>query len=177
MTRPQVSVFVGVSLDGFLARRDGTLDFLDGYGNSDHGYQAFFDAVDTVAMGRGTYDFLQGVVAGGIAWPMTGRRCLVLTHRPVDGRHGERAFAGEPPELLEMLAAEGARHVYIDGGVVIRSFLARDLVDRMVVSVVPELIGEGLPLFGGVRLEGKLELESSEAYPDGLVQLRYRRRS
>src|SRR4030095_7488091 len=102
MTRPQTSVFVGVSLDGFLARRDGSIDWLKPYEGMDHGYVEFFATVDALVVGRNTYDFVRSLVAGGLPWPYEGRRCLVMTHRPIDGGHGEQAFSGEPEEALAL---------------------------------------------------------------------------
>jgi dihydrofolate reductase len=173
-SRPRTSTFVGVSLDGFLARLDGTIDWLDPFAGVEHGYSAFIATVDTLVVGRKTYDFVLQMVASGLPWPYEGKRCVVMTHRPVDGRHQERASASEPGPLLDELGAEGARHVYVDGGVVIRSFLAQGLLDQLTVSVVPCLIGEGLPLFGGVKLECGLTLEHATSYSNGLVQMRYR---
>jgi dihydrofolate reductase len=174
MTRPRISAFVGVSLDGFLARRDGDVEWLKPYEQIDHGYQAFLESVDTLVVGRRTYDFVLSMLAAGLPWPYAGKSCVVMTHRPVDGLHGERAFAGEPLRLVQMLEPEGARHLYVDGGVVIREFLAQGLLDQLVVTVVPTLIGEGVPLFGGVRREAGLVFEAAVPFPDGAVQLRYR---
>jgi len=115
-----------------------------------------------------------GMVAAGLAWPYRGKRCVVMTHRAVEGRNQEHAFAGEPRVLLEELGALGSHHVYVDGGVVIRAFLAAGLLDQLTVSVVPCLIGSGVPLFGGVRLESGLVLEHVGSFPNGMVQLRYR---
>src|SRR5437868_3725648 len=122
-SRPRTSGFVGVSLDGFLARPDGAIDWLAPYEGVEHGYRAFFDSIDSIVVGRKTYEFVLGMVASGHAWPYAGKRCIVMTHRPIEARNHERAFAGEPAALLDDLGAGGARHVYIDGGVVIRTFL------------------------------------------------------
>jgi len=172
--RPRTSAFVGVSLDGFLARPDGSLDWLKPFEGHEHGYTAFIASVDTVVLGRGTHDFVRGMLDQGLPWPYAGKRCVVMTHRPLDARHGERAFAGEPGTLVSGLQAEGARHLYVDGGAVIRGFLAAGLLDALTLSVVPCLIGAGLPLFGGVVLEAGLQLEGVTSFPNGIAQLRYR---
>jgi dihydrofolate reductase len=177
MGRPRTSTFVGISLDGFLARPDGSLDWLKPFEGTEHGYTAFIDTVDTLVIGRGTYDFVLGMLRSGLPWPYGGKRCVVMTHRPVAGQHRESAFAGEPGALLEELSEQGARHVYVDGGVVIRSFLARGLLDQMTVSIVPVLIGTGIPLFGGVALESGLVLEQATSFENGIAQLRYRVRT
>jgi dihydrofolate reductase len=169
MKRPRTSAFVGVSLDGFLARPDGSIDWLTPFEGDDNGYMPFFASVDTLVIGRKTYDFVQT-----IPWPYAGKRCVVMTHGSVAGDHGERAYAGAPAPLLAELEAEGARHVYVDGGAVIRAFLAAGLLDELTVTFVPSLIGEGLPLFGGVNLESGLVLEQVRPIGGRLVQVRYR---
>ncbi len=170
--RPRCSVFIATSLDGFIARKDGGLDFLSSVerAGEDYGYADFASSVDAIVMGRATYD----VVVGFSAWPYTGKRLLVMTHRPIDPKHGEEACAGDPRALVERLGGEGVKRIYVDGGVVVRAFLRAGLVDDMVISVIPTLLGEGLPLFGEGTPERKLVLEASRAYESGLVQLRYR---
>jgi dihydrofolate reductase len=174
MKRPRTSTFVGVSLDGFLARSDGSVDWLKPFEGEEHGYLEFFKSIDTIVIGRRTYDFVLGMLRSGLSWAYGDKRCVVMTHRPVEGRNGERAFSGEPGALLNELEAEGARHVYVDGGVVIRSFLAAHLLDHITVSVVPVLLGTGFSLFGGVVLESGLTFEKATSFKNGLVQLRYR---
>ena len=105
----------------------------------------FFKSIDTLVIGRRTYDFVLEMLRSGLPWAYADKRCVVMTHRPVEGRNGERAFAGEPAALLQQLEAEGARHIYVDGGAVIRGFLAAHLLDHLTVSVVPVLLGAGFP--------------------------------
>lgn len=169
MARPRTSAFVGVSLDGFLARPDGAIDWLKPFEGEEHGYTTFFDSVDTIVIGRRTYDFVLT-----IPWPYGRKRCVVMTHRAMAGQHGERAFAGDPAALLAELEADGARRVYVDGGAVVRSFLAARLLDDLTMTIVPSLIGEGLPLFGGVKVESGLVLEEVKSFGGKMVQLRYR---
>jgi dihydrofolate reductase len=173
MKRPRTSGFVGVSLDGFLARTDGSIDWLKPFEGEDHGFHAFFATVDTVVFGRRTYEFVLSMLSSGLSWPYAERRCVVMTHRPIEQKNGERTFSGEPDVLLRDLEAAGAQHVYVDGGVVLRSFLSAGLLDQLTVSVVPVLLGTGFPLFGGVSLESGLTLENSASFKNGLVQMRY----
>jgi dihydrofolate reductase len=177
MARPRTSTFVGVSLDGFLARADGSIDWLSPFEGEEHGYRVFIDSVDTVVIGRRTYEFVRQMLASGMVWPYAGKRCVVMTHHPIESRNGERSFAGESATLLRELETAGAQHVYVDGGVVIRGFLAAGLLDQLTVSVVPVLVGNGFPLFGGVRLESGLTLEGATSFKNGLVQMRYSVRS
>jgi dihydrofolate reductase len=172
--RPRTSSFVGVSLDGFLARPDGSVDWLKPFEGEDHGYAAFLASVDTIVLGRKTYDFVRRMLAEGLGWAYPGKRCVVMTHRSLEPVQGEWAFDGEPRALLAELQALGAQHVYVDGGVVIRRFLADGLLDSLTLSVVPCLIGAGLPLFGGLQLEAGLTLEGVKTFANGIAQLHYR---
>lgn len=170
----ECSVFIAVSVDGFIARSDGSLDWLSIVESpgEDYGYQRFFDAIDTLVIGRSTYE----VALGFDPWPYRGKRCVVLSHREASARHGEEFFAGEVTALAERLAAEGSKRVYVDGGAVIRQFLSAGLIDDLTLSVIPLLLGAGIPLFGsGSARDQRLELLGSQSFPSGLVQLRYGR--
>jgi dihydrofolate reductase len=169
----RISVFCGVSVDGFLARRDDGLDFLDAGGQEPHGYEEFFATVDVVVMGRRTFD----VVRTFGQWPYGKKPVVVLSTGRLDfssikGGVVEQ-MAGEPREIAEKLEARGFRHVYVDGGITIRRFLEAGLVDRMVVTRVPVLIGEGIPLFGPVGRDIALEHVETRTYKGGLVQSEY----
>lgn len=167
--RPHCSAFVGASLDGFIARKDGGLDWLRPFEGEDSGFDAFLTTVDALVMGRGTYD----TVLGFGAWPYGERPVFVLTHRPTEPRYRERFMQGSPAEVLDALAAEGASRVYVDGGKVISAFIDAGLLDALVVSIVPRLLGQGLPLFTlGEKLRA-LKLRGHRALGNGLVQLRY----
>jgi dihydrofolate reductase len=166
------SVFIATSLDGYIARTDGRLDWLGTVQRpgEDYGYARFSDTVDAVVLGRTTYDTVLGF--GSDAWQYGGKRVVVMTHRPAESRHGESFFAGTPAELVATLAAEGHRRVYVDGGRVIQQFLAAGLLDDLTVSVIPVVLGAGIPLFAGS--EHPLALDGVEAFASGLVQLKYR---
>ena len=171
----KTSVFVGVSVDGFIAREDGGLDFLDAGGNEAHGYEEFIATVDTLVMGRKTYE----TVLGFGVWPYGERRVVVLSRQPVDltpvAKLGGRAewMTGAPSEVAARLEEEGAQHVYLDGGVTIQGFLSAGLVDRLVVSRVPILIGSGIPLFGALPRDVRLRHVATRTYSGGLVQSEY----
>jgi dihydrofolate reductase len=171
-----VSVYIALSVDGFIARKDHSLDWLDRVqrDGEDYGYAAFAATVDAVVMGRNTYETARGFES----WPYPGKRVVVLTHRPIEGApDGVEARDVDGPDeiaaFVAELAAAGVGRVYVDGGTVIRAFLAAGVVDDVTLSIIPVLLGEGVPLFGGVP-EIDLELASSSTFPSGLVQLRYR---
>lgn len=174
MPRPRCAVFIATSLDGFIARRDGGLDWLATVERpgEDYGFQAFLDGVDAVAVGAATYRVVLGFEG---PWPWAGKRVVVLTHRPPPApRADETFFAGDPAALVEALGAGGVRRVYVDGGAVVSQFLAAGLVDELTISVLPVLLGDGIRLFQGALPERGLTLLSSRAFPSGLVQGTYR---
>lgn len=170
MARARCSVFLATSVDGYIARRDGSLDWLERFHGHDHGYAEFIASIDTIVVGRGTYD----TVLGFAEWPYDGKRVVVMTHRPGVAGHGERFTTAPPHEVVAELSHGGARRIYIDGGHVIRQFLAARLIDDLTISLAPVVLGAGIRLFTGDEGEHALVLDSSESWPNGLVQLRYR---
>ncbi len=171
MGRPRCSVFIAASLDGFIARRDGGIDWLSivETPGEDYGYARFFAAVDALVLGRGTYDTVRGFAA----WPYGDKRCVVLAHDPPEAQHGETFHAGPPAPLLERLHADGVRRVYVDGGAVIRQFLGDGLIDDITLSIIPVILGDGIRLFDGGGPGRRLRLQASQAFASGLVQLTY----
>jgi dihydrofolate reductase len=167
------SVFVGTSLDGFIARPNGAFDFLPADGGEPHGYEEFIASVDAIVMGRKTFET---VLTLG-AWPYGDKRVVVLSSRPVDlsaatGGALEQ-MAGPPAEVVSQLAASGARHLYIDGGITIQQFLRAGLIQRLIITLVPVLIGEGIPLFGSLPHDVRLRHIATRHYPSGLVSSEY----
>ena len=170
----RASVFVAVSLDGFIARPDGSVDWLDvPQENEDYGFAAFMDSVDALVMGRNTFDF---VMATG-EWPYGDKPVIVLTHRPLQVPAGlagvVETSALVPLELADELDHHGTGHVYVDGGATIRSFLDAGLVDRMIITTIPILIGTGIALFGASAADIALRHVNTMTYTSGLVQTTY----
>jgi dihydrofolate reductase len=171
MARPFTAAFLGMSLDGFIAGPKDELDWLERGGGppEDHGFTPFFASVDALLVGRRTWE----VVIRFPEWPYGGKRLFVLTHRPAEAGHGESFLAGPPAEVLERLAAEGIRRVYVDGGKVVSQYLAAGLIDELTVSILPVVIGRGIRLFEESGPEQWLTLAASRTFPSGMVQLRY----
>jgi dihydrofolate reductase len=169
----KVSVFVGVSLDGFIARLNGDLDFLPPGGGEPHGYNEFIASVDAIVIGRKTFE----TVLTFESWPYAQKRVVVLSSRPLDlsaVRDGvAEQMAGPPAEIVSKLAARGAHHLYVDGGITIQRFLRAGLVQRLIVTRVPVLIGTGIPLFGELANDIRLRHVATRQYPSGLVSSEY----
>src|SRR5208337_4020627 len=123
-----VSVFIGTSVDGFIARPNGELDFLPEGGGEPHGYDEFMASVDTLVIGRKTFEAVLALPT----WPYFGKNVIVLSSKPVDlsgaRRNKIQQMAGSPVEIVATLAAKGAQHVYVDGGITIQKFLRDGLV-------------------------------------------------
>lgn len=169
----KLSVFVGTSLDGFIARSNGDLDFLPPGGGEPHGYDEFIASVDAIVIGRNTFD----IVLAMKPWPYGDKRVVVLSNRPVNfsavvGGAVEQ-MAGAPAEIVSKLAAGGARHLYIDGGITIQRFLRAGLIQRIIITRVPVLIGDGIPLFGSLPHDIRLDHIATRHYPSGLVSSEY----
>lgn len=166
-------MFVGVSVDGFLARPDGSLDFLPADGGDAKAYERFISGVDAVVMGRATFE----VARGFDAWPHAGRPVVVLTTRPLD-RTGwpagaVEAMSGPPDRIVATLAGRGLTRLYVDGGRTVQAFLRAGLVDRLVITRVPVLIGQGIALFGNLPADVRLRHVDTRAYAGGLVTTEY----
>lgn len=170
----QASVFIGTSVDGFIARRNGELDFLPKDGGEPHGYEEFMAGVDALVIGRKTFE----TVLGFAKWPYGKKRVVVLSGRSLDFsaiRGGiVEQMAGPPAEIVSALAASGVQHAYIDGGITIQRFLSAGLVQRLIITRVPVLIGEGIPLFGALPHDINLHHVATRHYPSGLVKTEYR---
>jgi dihydrofolate reductase len=166
-----VRVFIASSLDGFIAGEDGDLSWLpQGPDVEDHGYGAFFAESAALLIGRGTYD----TAAGFAAWPFGDKPVFVATSRPLEPvAPTVTAIAGTAPELLAAVRAQVAGPIYLDGGALIRLFLDAGLVDELTVTVVPAILGRGIPLFAGAVRRHELSLVAATPYASGLVQLRY----
>jgi len=165
-------VFVGTSVDGFIARRDGSLDWLPPEGGEEHGYTAFLATVDAIVMGRGTFD----TVLKFDRWPFQKLVIVLTTHEgdamvPAEAR--VEFMSGAPRDVVGRLAERGMTRLYIDGGVTIQRFLDAGLIDRMTITRVPVIIGDGIPLFGPVRRDVRLEHLATRSYPSGLVTTEY----
>jgi dihydrofolate reductase len=169
----KASVFIGTSVDGFIARTDGALDFLPPGGGEPHGYDEFIASVDTIVIGRGTFETVRAFPD----WPYGKKRVVVLTSRSLDlskvrGARVEQ-MNGTPAEITARLEATGARHAYIDGGITVQRFLRAGLIQRLIITRVPVLIGSGIPVFGALPCDVRLRHVETRSYASGLVKTEY----
>jgi dihydrofolate reductase len=168
----KASVFVGTSLDGFIARANGDLDFLPPGGGEPHGYDEFMATVDALVIGRNTFE----KVLTFDAWPYGGKPVFVLSTHPIAPAPPEaivERMSRTPADVISQLAARGIGHIYVDGGITIQRFLEAGLIQRLIVTRVPVLIGAGIPLFGAVARDVRLTHVVTRQYASGLVQSEY----
>ena len=171
------SVFIATSLDGFIAREDGNLDWLDRANTTvpageDCGYAGFMESVDVLVMGRNTFE---KVLSLG-AWPYE-KPVVVLSRSgleiPSALRDTVSVSSESPTELVARLSDEGAEQLYIDGGLVIQSFLNEGLIDVLIITVIPVLLGSGLRLFGPLGSDLQLKHVATKFHDFGFVQHEY----
>jgi len=169
----RASVFVGKSLDGFIERRNGDFDFLTEGGGEPHGYDEFMSSVDVLVIGRNTFEKVRTFAK----WPYAEKRVVVLSSRAIDvsnvGGVDIERMSGAPAEITARLAASGASHAYIDGGITVQSFIRARLIQLLIVTRVPVLIGQGIPLFGSLPHDVRLRHVLTKTYPSGLVTSEY----
>lgn len=167
----KASVFVGTSLDGFIARTDGNLDFLPPGGGEPHGYNEFMATVDALVIGRNTFE----TVLAFDQWPYD-KPVFVLSSRALSPAPPEAVverLSGPPADIVADLAARGIGHIYVDGGITIQRFLQAGLIQRVIITRVPVLIGSGIPLFGPLARDILLTHVATRHYASGLVQSEY----
>jgi dihydrofolate reductase len=170
----KVVLGVGISLDGYIARPDGSVDFL--FMPKDYSMAAFFKRIDTGVMGRKTYDM--GLKLGGGSISSPGMKCYVFSHMQEAGERGGVTFVNEPPRrFVGGLRKKKGKDIWLmGGGELTREFLRADLVDELYLGMVPVLIGEGIPAFPSGFPQRKFALAENKTYSKGLIALRYERR-
>ena len=191
--KPKLSVYIGSSLDGFIARKDGSFDWLEfdspdeggtddsgaeDSGPEDYGFAEFMSDVDLLLMGRHTFEVLLTFDEDQWIYGDTPLTVLSSTLGPeaipayLEGKVS--ITSGEPAAIVEELAEKGVKHVYVDGGITLQAFMAAGLIDEINIGLIPVLIGDGIPLFGPLDSDVRLEHVRTRTFPSGLVQLKYR---
>lgn len=176
MQQRKLTLYIASSLDGYIAKPDGDIGWLSAVEAppEDYGYAAFVKTVDTIIMGRKTYE---KVLSFGIPWPHKGRKCYVLSKTKTGRDENVEFFNGDPGDLLAQIRKTPGLNIYCDGGAdVVHELMQRDLIDQYIISIIPVLLGGGIPLFKPGRPEQNLNLARCETFPTGLVQLHYERK-
>lgn len=172
------SVFIATSLDGFIARPDGELDWLDAANatvpeGEDCGYRTFMESIDVLIMGRKTYE---KVLSFG-DWPYDNKPVIVLSRNKIEipDRLVQTVYhsSESPKALRDRLSKEGVRRLYIDGGITIQRFLAERLIDDLTITIIPVILGSGIPLFQKIDCDIPLKHIATKTYDFGFVQLTY----
>ncbi len=172
------AVFIATSLDGFIAREDGRIDWLDQANlavpaGEDCGFAEFMATIDVLVMGRNTFE---QVLSFG-QWPYGKTSVIVMSHSlqslPLISPATVSLSAEDPEKLVEKLSKQGVKRIYVDGGFTIQSFLAKNLIDEITITTVPIVLGSGKPLFGDLMQDIHLRLIESKSYNFGFVQSKY----
>lgn len=175
--KPTVSLYIATSLDGFIARKNGGLDWLGNehdQGNEDYGYNEFMNSVDVVIMGRKTFEKV--LTFGEL--PFKDKKVVVLSSGapaiPESLHDKVTVLSADPKDIVELFSAQGTTHLYVDGGITIQRFIAAGLVDEMTITRVPVLLGDGISLFGPLDRDARLIHLATRQFENGYVQSKYR---
>lgn len=174
VTDRKVILYIAMSLDGYIAGLDDDLGFLSNVekDGEDYGYHDFTSAVDTVIMGRKTFD---KVLSMGLGNPHQDKELLVITRNSRPSLSNEKYYTGSLKDLIKSLKAKDGKHIYCGGGAeIVHELLKNKLLDEMIISVIPILLGDGVRLFKDKRPEQKMVLVKSTPFDTGLLQLHYR---
>jgi len=174
ITERKLILFISMSLDGYIATKDNSLEFLSvvEQEGEDYGYNDFITSVDTVIIGRKTYE---KVIAMGYEYPHTDKDVYILsrTAKPAIGNF--KFYANNLSGLVNNLKKQPGKHIYCDGGAeVANELMKNNLIDEFIISVIPILLGDGIKLFKDNRPEQILELLTIKQFSKGLIQLHYK---
>ncbi len=173
-TNRKVIVYIATSIDGFIAKTDGDISFLDTVAGSgeDYGYSDFINSVDTVIMGRKTYD---KVLSFGIGNPHAAIQSYIITRTERKSEDNVTFYTGDITALVNALKSNQGKHIFVDGGAeIVNLLLQHRLIDEIIISIVPVLLGEGIRLFDTNRPPVQMQLVGSTQYASGLVQIHYK---
>lgn len=174
---PKTILYIASSLDGYIARADGSIDWLSMVDSeeTDYGYAEFYAGVDAIAMGSRTYE----QVLGFGDWPYPDKQTFVFTHRPLVRIAQDVSFTSQnPDDFIAELEPAGIRTLWLAGGAdLVAGFMQHGLIDEYILSIIPVVLGEGIPLFRSPLPQRRLRLLESTDYATGLVQLHYQNAS
>lgn len=171
----KVILYIAMSLDGYISKPDDDIGFLSlvEKEGEDYGYGEFIKTIDTVIIGRKTYD---KVISMDIDFPYSGKDVFVITRTSAPGTDDVKFYSGNLKTLIEKIKSEKGKNIFCDGGAeTVNGLLNEDLIDELIISVIPVLVGDGKKLFKDGRPEQRLKLISTKYFETGLVQLHYKR--
>lgn len=180
------SAYIATSVDGFIATKEGGVDWLHTAGNgkeltgehADMGFSAYLSSVDCMIMGRKCMETISAMKLTPEQWPYGNLRIITLSNTlkvaPENMQAKIEIFSGDLNDLVMSLHQEGYKHAYIDGGTTIQAFINLKLINEITVTKAPILLGEGIPLFGKTEHPIKLEKAESLAFENDFVQLKYK---
>ena len=174
----KLSLFIATSLDGYIAKPNDDLSFLKlvEKEGEDYGYAEFTANIDTIILGRRTYDWVLREI-GTSHYDNGERNVYVITRTERQSVGKTKFYTGNLTELVQQLKSENGKNIYCDGGAeIVNELLISDLIDEFIVSIVPVLVGNGIRLFKDGRPEQQLELVNTKAFDTGLIQLHYKRK-
>ncbi|MDP1676991.1 MAG: dihydrofolate reductase family protein [Bacteroidota bacterium] len=166
-------LYIATSLDGYIARQDGDIGWLSlvEQTGEDYGYNDFIATVDTVILGRKTYD---KVLSFGIGFPHADKECYVITRSEIPPKDKITFYNKDIKELVKILKSKTGKNIFVDGGAeIVNELMRQNLIDEYIISIIPIVLGDGIRLFNGSRPEGKITLINSKQYESGLLQLHY----
>ncbi len=166
-------LYIAMSLDGYIAAENDDLSFLSAVEQEgeDYGYTEFINTIDTIILGRKTYD---KVISMGYPYPMHGEKVYVITRSEKPSVGSVEFYSGDLGELVGLLKQQPGKNIFCDGGAeIVNLLLKAGLFDEIIISIIPVLLGSGVRLFQDGGVEQKLTLVSSKSFPKGLVQLHY----
>lgn len=179
MMRPKISVFIATSLDGYISKEDGSIDWLNLFNETvpsgeDCGYKSFISTVDILVMGRKSFE----KICEFDSWPYDLPVIVLTTQRnypiPEHLKTKVTVTSENPKDLIQRLSLEKIKHIYLDGGKTIQSFIKENLVDEVTITLIPILLGGGRSLFGSLDNEVFLKQIESHVYDFGCVQVKYK---
>lgn len=171
----KVVLFIAISMDGYIARKNGDIDWLSVVEDlkEDYGYKEFITSVDTVIMGRKTYDKVRSF---DIEFPHQDKKCYVMSRSKRAPDQYVEFYSGGVRELIAIIRQKHGLNIFLDGGAqIVHEFMMKDLIDEYIISIIPVLLGSGISLFGGDTPEINLKLGQCKTFSSGLVQLFYSR--
>ena len=180
------SAFIATSVDGFIARVDGSIDWLNTAGNSeadmenqaDMGMNDYMSSIDCMVMGRKCMDTISNMNLTAEQWPYGDIKIMVLSNSlkeaPENLKGKVEMYSGDLHQLISNLEEKGFKHAYIDGGTSIQNFINLKLIDEITITRIPVLLGEGISLFGKTFKDIKLEHARANTFPNDFIQVKYK---